>query len=175
MEILELFISFTKIGFSGFGGYAMLPLINSEVLSHGWMTAAEISDIIIIAEMTPGPVGVNVATFAGIQAAGFWGAVAANIGILTPTLTLTLLAAVFFEKFKNSRWVRRAMTGIRPACIGLIAATVITLSMANYSFHTLREWCALGIGAVAMVGLHKFRLPIPAVILICAVLGVFLT
>lgn len=174
MEILKLFISFARIGFSGFGGYAMLPLINSEVLANGWMTPSEISDIIIIAEMTPGPVGVNVATFAGIQAAGFPGAVAANLGILMPTLTVTFSAAVFFEKFKNSRWMRWALTGIRPACIGLIAATVVTLSITNYSILSAWDWRALCIGAAAMAGLHRFRLPVPAVILICAGLGLLL-
>ncbi len=174
MEIFKLFVSFARIGFSGFGGYAMLPLINSEVLAHGWMTPEEISDIIIIAEMTPGPVGVNVATFSGIQAAGFPGAVAANLGILMPTLTAAFSAAVFFEKFKNSRWMRRALTGIRPACIGLIATTAVTLSIANYSIHTLQGWGSLCIGAAAMVGLCRFRLPVPAVILICAALGLLL-
>lgn len=175
MEILKLFISFARIGFSGFGGYAMLPLINSEVLSNGWMTPVEISDIIIIAEMTPGPVGVNVATFAGIQAAGLLGAVAANLGILIPTLTLTFFAAVFFEKFKNSRWIRQALIGIRSACIGLIAATIVTLSVANYSIRTPRDWVVLSIGAVAMAGLCRLHLPVPAVILICAGLGVLFT
>lgn len=171
MEILELFISFARIGFSGFGGYAMLPLINSEVLAHGWMTASEISDIIIIAEMTPGPVGVNVATFAGIQAAGLPGAIAANLGILMPTLTVTFSAAVFFEKCKNSRWMRRALTGIRPACIGLIATTAVTLSLANYSIPSPVDWAALWVGVAAMIGLYRFRLSVPAVILICAGLG----
>jgi len=174
MEILKLFLSFVRIGFSGFGGYAMLPMINAEVLAHGWMTPEEISDIIIIAEMTPGPVGVNVATFSGIQAAGVPGAIAANLGILAPTLTITALAAVFFERFKNNRWLRRALTGIRPACIGLIAATVVTLSTANYSIRTPRDWAAIGIALAAMVGLHKFHLPVPVVILICALLGTLL-
>ena len=65
MVLLELFISFLKIGFTSFGGLSMIPLITSEMTSHGWMTAAEVSDIVAIAEMTPGPLGLNCATFAG--------------------------------------------------------------------------------------------------------------
>ena len=88
MVLLELIWSFTKIGFTSFGGLSMIPLITSEVLSHGWMTASEVSDIVAIAEMTPGPLGLNCATFAGIKAAGIPGAIAANLGVLMPTLTL---------------------------------------------------------------------------------------
>ena len=69
MVLLSLFWSFVKIGFTSFGGLSMIPLITSEMLSHGWMTAAEVTDIIAIAEMTPGPLGINCATFAGIHAA----------------------------------------------------------------------------------------------------------
>ena len=71
MVLLELFISFLKIGFTSFGGLSMIPLITSEMTSHGWMTAAEVSDIVAIAEMTPGPLGLNCATFAGMRTAGF--------------------------------------------------------------------------------------------------------
>lgn len=70
MILLELFWSFCKIGFTSFGGLSMVPLINSEMISHSWMTASEVSDIVAIAEMTPGPLGLNCATFAGIRVAG---------------------------------------------------------------------------------------------------------
>ena len=69
MVLLELYISFLKIGFTSFGGLSMIPLISSEMLSHGWMTASEVSDIVAIAEMTPGPLGLNSATFAGLRTA----------------------------------------------------------------------------------------------------------
>ena len=75
MILLELFWSFCKIGFTSFGGLSMVPLINSEMLSHGWMTLSEVSDIVAIAEMTPGPLGLNCATFAGTRVAGLAGAV----------------------------------------------------------------------------------------------------
>ena len=88
MVLLDLFISFVKIGFTSFGGLSMIPLITSEMTTHQWMTSAEVSDIVAIAEMTPGPLGLNCATFAGIRTAGIAGAVAANLGALTPTLCL---------------------------------------------------------------------------------------
>lgn len=87
MVLLELFISFLKIGFTSFGGLSMI-VVTSEMTSHGWMTAAEVSDIVAIAEMTPGPLGLNCATFAGMRTAGFLGAIAANLGTLSPTLTV---------------------------------------------------------------------------------------
>ena len=100
MIYLQLFWSFVKVGFTSFGGLSMVPLISSEMLSHGWMSASEVADIIAIAEMTPGPLGLNCATFAGVRAAGVMGAVAASLGVMLPIFTLCLAAAVFFEKFK---------------------------------------------------------------------------
>ena len=79
MVLLELFIAFLKIGFASFGGSSMVPLINAEMLAHGWMSASEVVDIVAIAEMTPGPLGTNCATFAGTRVAGVLGAVVANL------------------------------------------------------------------------------------------------
>lgn len=114
MDILvRLYWSFVKIGFSSFGGMSMIPQISAEMLSNGWMNAAQVNDIVAIAEMTPGPLGFNCATFAGIQAAGIPGALAANLGAATPALTLGMLAAACFQKFKSSSFLQRAMVGIR--------------------------------------------------------------
>ena len=103
MVLLELFISFLKIGFTSFGGVSMVPLINSEMLSHGWMNAQEVSDIVAIAEMTPGPLGMNSSTFAGIRVAGIPGAIIAMLGILFPTLTIGFAAVVFFSKIPEKQ------------------------------------------------------------------------
>ena len=86
MIYIELFVSFLLIGFTSFGGMSMIPLINAEMLSHGWMTATEVSDIVAIAEMTPGPLGINCATFAGTRVAGIPGALCASLGVLAPTI-----------------------------------------------------------------------------------------
>ena len=99
MILLKLFWSFMLIGFGSFGGLSMIPQISNEVLSHGWMTADQVTDIVAIAEMTPGPLGLNCASFAGMQAAGIPGAIAANFGVLTPSITLCAVAAIFFHRF----------------------------------------------------------------------------
>ena len=160
MILLELFWSFCKIGFTSFGGLSMVPLINSEMLSHGWMTLSEVSDIVAIAEMTPGPLGLNCATFAGTRVAGLAGAA----------------AAVMFEKFRESDFMKKVMYGIRPACLGLIIAVVCSLTATNYTnaAGSISYGAAL-IGVAATVLLLKFKISIPKVILLSAVLGLFLT
>lgn len=130
--LLQLYWSFVKIGFTSFGGLSMIPLITDEMLSHGWMTAQEVSDIVAIAEMTPGPMGFNCATFAGIRTAGLPGAICANLGVLTPALTLTMVAAVFLERFRKSNLMGRLMSGVRPASLGLLLGMAVTMCMENY-------------------------------------------
>ena len=100
MVLLKLYWCFLLIGFSSFGGLSMIPQISDQVITNGWMTVSQVTDILSIAEMTPGPLGLNCATFAGIQAAGIPGAVVANLGILTPTFTLGSLVAMFFYRYK---------------------------------------------------------------------------
>ena len=176
MIYLELFLSFVVIGFTSFGGMSMIPLINDQMLSHGWMTAAEVADIVAIAEMTPGPLGLNCATFAGARTAGMAGAVAASLGVLTPTLTVTMLAAVFLEKFKQSRVMGQALYGIRPACIGLIFAVIIQQSIANYAgtLFGFLSWPALVIGLVSLLVLLRFKWSVPKTIILAAGLGLIL-
>ena len=171
MDLLALFWSFLKIGFTSFGGLSMVPLINSEMISHGWMTATEVSDILAIAEMTPGPLGLNCATFAGVQVAGIPGALAAGLGVLTPTLTLTLAVAVFFERWKDSRRMQQALTGIRPAAMGLLGAVVVSLCTTNYLQGGQPEPVLMVIGAVGLFALLKLRWGVPAVIGVSALLG----
>jgi len=172
MVLLELLWSFIKIGFTSFGGLSMIPLINSEMLSHNWMTAAEVSDIVAIAEMTPGPLGLNCATFAGLRTAGFFGAVAANLGIISPTLTVCLLAAIFIEKFKKNRRMAQVMTGVRPACIGLIAGVIVELLMTNYVVDAqINPWTIL-IGVLDTFLLIKVKWSVPKVLILSAALGI---
>lgn len=176
MICLQLFWSFLKIGFTSFGGLSMIPLISSEMLSHGWMTEAEVSDIVGIAEMTPGPLGLNCATFAGMRTAGVLGAFAANLGVLAPTLTLCLVAAIFFEKFKETKLLHNIMIGVRPACLGMIMGMCITLSIANYAATTGIgiDIPAILIGALDTLLLVRFKLSIPIVIGISALLGLLI-
>ena len=118
--LVQLFAAFAKIGFTSFGGTSMIPLIMDEMSSHGWMTDADLTNLIAIAEMTPGSLGVNAATFAGTKTAGMPGGVFAVLGVLSPTLTLTLLAAAFFQKFRTSKVMSYIMKIVKPVCIGMV-------------------------------------------------------
>ena len=100
MTYLRLLLAFMKIGFSSFSGVTMIPMIQEEVLRYGWMTTEEILDLVAIAEATPGPLGLNAATFAGMRAAGTFGALIAAFGVLMPSFTIALLVAVFFYVLK---------------------------------------------------------------------------
>lgn len=172
--LLALFWSFCQIGYTSFGGLSMLPLINSEMTTHGWMTAEEVADIIAIAEITPGPLGLNCATFAGIRVAGVAGAAAANLGVLMPTLTLCALAALFLEKFKRSAVLQNVMFGVRPVCLGLICAIILSMGQTNYLPENGIALRAVAVGAAALTAALRFRWSIPRVIIGAAILGLLL-
>lgn len=175
MLLLELFWSFVKIGFTSFGGLSMIPLISSEMISHGWMTAHEVSDIVAIAEMTPGPLGLNCATFAGMRAAGFLGAFVANMGALSPTFTLCFIAALFFQHFKQNKRLAQIMIGVRPACVGMVAGIVIDLILVNYvDINQNIHVPSIIIGVIDLILLIKFRVSIPIVLLLNALTGIIL-
>jgi len=174
MILLELLWSFTKIGFTSFGGLSMISLITGEMLGNGWMTAAEVSDIVAIAEMTPGPLGLNCATFAGLRTAGISGAIVANIGVLMPTLTITFAAAAFFERFKNSRAMQVILTGVRPACIGMILGVCLSLSGNNYFPMGDIHWVGIALGGLDLLLFLRWKVSIPKVILLNAAAGLLL-
>ena len=131
--LIQLFIAFAKIGFTSFGGTSMIPLIMDEMSSHGWMTDADLTNLIAIAEMTPGSLGVNAATFAGTKTAGMLGGIFAVLGVLSPTLTLTLLAAVFFQKFRTSKVMSYIMRIVKPICIGMVLGVLVGLCRQSYT------------------------------------------
>ncbi|MCD8370671.1 MAG: chromate transporter [Clostridiales bacterium] len=172
--MLELFVSFLKIGMTSFGGMSMVPLINVEMLNHGWMTVREVADIVAIAEMTPGPLGLNCATFAGMRVAGLPGAVCANLGVLFPTYSIGWVAAVFFERFKSSNIMQCLLYGIRPVCIGMVISVVIDLSQSNYMLDGNLYIQPILIGIVALILLMKGKQRIPVVIIVSAVLGILI-
>ena len=169
--LFQLFWSFCQIGFTSFGGMSMVPLINDEMVSHGWMNVSEVSDIIAIAEMTPGPLGLNCATFAGMRVAGILGATISVLGVLAPTFTLCALAAVFFEKFKNSCALKNIMVGVRPAALGIIVAVMIDLSRTNYLVDGVFAWRTAVIALIAFYLLARRKWSVPKVIVLSALLG----
>lgn len=127
MNPLQLYLLFAKIGFFTFGGgFAMIPFFQSELVdNYKLFTASEFADIVALAQMTPGPVGLNAATYLGQQQCGILGAAAATLGVCTPSLTIGMLVALCLKAFGNNRLLKAALRGIRPATLGLIAAAVI--------------------------------------------------
>ncbi len=119
---VELFWSFFKIGaFTFGGGYAMIPLISEEIIeTHGWLTLEEFVDIIAIAEMTPGPISVNSATFVGYKIAGVWGSIASTLGVVLPSFIVITIMAAFLKRFWDSPVIQGGLVGIRSAVFALV-------------------------------------------------------
>lgn len=180
MIYLELLWTFFKIGaFTFGGGYAMLPLIQDEVLAHGWMELSDLIDFIAVSESTPGPFAVNIATYVGAEVGGLLGSVCATLGVVLPSFIIILIVAKFFEKFKESRAVKGVMTGLKPAVVGLIGAAIITMAAtvflpAGFStaiFTDTSFYVSLAIFAVCLVLALKKVAPI-IVICLSASLGI---
>ncbi len=129
MIYLILFLVFAKIGLFSFGGgYAMLPFIQQEVVStHHWLVNTDFIDIVAISQTTPGPIAINAATFVGYRIAGFWGSFAATAGLVTMPFLLMILVTKLYVSFKKNTFFTAALSGIRPALLGLIAAAAVLL------------------------------------------------
>ena len=129
MIYLQLFISYLKIGFFGFGGgYAMLSLIQNEIVEQrGWITVSQFADIVAVSQMTSGPIAINSATYIGYTIGGFWGSVVATVAVCLPALTVMLALTKFFLKLKDNRYVHGVIGGMRPVVVGMIAAAALLL------------------------------------------------
>ena len=123
MELLILCLEFFKTGLLSIGGgLATLPFLYQMADKYSWFTRAELSDMIAVSESTPGPIGVNMATYAGYSAAGIPGAILATFSLVLPSIIVILIVAKFLERFRKSTPVQNAMEGLRPASVGMIAA-----------------------------------------------------
>ncbi|MDD4076688.1 MAG: chromate transporter [Bacilli bacterium] len=128
MIYLELFFVFFTIGlFTLGGGYAMIPMIEEQVISRGWMTHEELYNFIGISESTPGPFAVNIATFIGHSQAGILGSITATISVVLPSFIIILLIAKFLHNFLKYKQVRWALDGVKPIIVGLLFAVVLSL------------------------------------------------
>lgn len=143
MIYLQLFWEFLKIGlFAVGGGMATLPFLQRLSESTGWFDAALITDMIAISESTPGPIGINMATYVGCNIAGFLGGVIATLGEIIPCLIIVCLISSALEKFRSSNTVGNAFKSMRAAVTGLIAAAA--LSVAKVTIFTFSQWQASG-------------------------------
>ena len=131
MIYLQLFWTYLKIGIFGFGGgYAMLSMIQFEVVDHyGWMTVEEFADMVALSQMTPGPVSINIATFTGYSVAGVWGSLLATFSLVLPSLILLMIVLRFLFKNKENFIIKSMLSSMKPVIAGLIF--VAALQMMN--------------------------------------------
>ena len=128
MIYLQLFFEFFKTGlFSVGGGMATLPFLYDMADKTGWFTSAQLADMIAVSESTPGPIGVNMATYVGFTTAGIWGGIIATLALITPSIIIIVIICYFLKSFRENKYVDAAFYGLRPASTGLIAAAGMTV------------------------------------------------
>lgn len=158
---LQLFVSFLKIGLFGFGGgYAMLPLIQREVVDlHGWISISDFTDIVAISQTTPGPIAFNSATYIGYTAVteagfstgyGILGSAVCTLAVSIPSLILMTLVCTFFFRLKNNPWLQASLSVLKPAIIGLIASAALML-MNGHNFIDYKSWIIFGTVMIASI------------------------
>ena len=176
MIFLKLFIEFFKTGlFAIGGGMATLPFLY-ELTKYGWYTMPELMDMIAVSESTPGPIGVNMATYAGFQAGGIFGGIVATTGLVIPSVIIVILVYKFLEKFKGAPLVEHAFYGLRPAVAGLILVACSTLfKTIMFNGGTAVDIKALILFLVLAVCSFKFKKLHPIIFIAAgAILGIIL-
>ena len=127
MTLLKLMLVFAKVAVLTFGGgYAMVPIFENELVrNHAFLTADEFSNLVGLAQVTPGPIGFNSATYVGMAQGGLAGALAASLGVVIPSIVISLLVAVFLRRAADAQWMKLLMKGVRPCVVGIIGAAVV--------------------------------------------------
>lgn len=175
MIYLELFISFFQVGlFCIGGGYAAVPLIQNQIVqARGWLTLKQMADLMTIAEMTPGPIAVNAATFTGVQIAGPLGAVAATAGCIAPSCVLVSLLAVFYVRCRRSPVLDRVLSCLRPAVVAVIASAGLSmLWLAVLPDGGQIDYLSAALFVGAFAALRKFKCNPILVMAACGAVGV---
>lgn len=157
MIFLQLFYEFFKTGlFAVGGGLATLPFLEDISQRTGWFTSAQLADMLAISESTPGPIGVNMATYVGFETAGILGALCATVGLVMPSVIIIVLVSKVLEKFRTNTYVEAAFYGLRPASVAMVASAGIGVAMTTLlnltasGFAVLR-WRELVLAAVILV------------------------
>lgn len=183
--LLRLFFEFAKVGlFSVGGGLATIPFLQRLGESSGWFTNEQLTTMVAVGESTPGPIGVNMATYVGYETAGVPGAVIATLGLITPSILVIIIIAGFLRKFRNSKTVSAIFYGLRPASTALIVSAGLSVAISifvisgNVTFNTFTlNWAAIALAAAVFVAM-KFtplkKLHPIAFIAISAVVGILL-
>ena len=188
MLFLHLFYTFFKIGLFGFGGgYAMLSMIQGEVVTrYGWLTPQEFTDIVAISQMTPGPIGINSATYVGYStiaeqygtSMGVRGACVATFAVVLPSFILMLTISKFFLKYQKHPAVEAVFSGLRPAVVGLLASAALVL-MNTENFSSSQEdmysfIISIIIFLAAFIGTRKYKVNPILMIIVCGIAGLIL-
>ncbi len=189
MIFLYLFVTFFEIGLFGFGGgYGMLSLIQHETVEHWhWLSSSEFTDIVAISQMTPGPIGINSATYCGYTAihhAGYGdtlavvGSAVATFALVLPSLILMILISRMFMRYMNTRTVQSVFTGLRPAVVGLLAAaTLLLMTPENFSTPSENAWqfyISVALFLATFYGTKVLKINPIRMIGCCAVAGIIL-
>ena len=157
MILLRLFFEFAKVGlFSVGGGLATIPFLQRMGEATGWFTNEQLTTMVAVGESTPGPIGVNMATYVGFETAGVFGAVIATLGLITPSIIIIIIIAGFLQKFRDSKAVGHAFYGLRPASTALIVSAGLSVAVSIFVL----------VGGTTE---HTFALNWPAVLLAAAV------
>ncbi|MBE6955568.1 MAG: chromate transporter [Ruminococcaceae bacterium] len=185
MKLLLMFLEFFKTGlFSIGGGLATLPFLNAMGDKYGWFTRADVANMLAISESTPGPIGVNMATYAGVQTAGVFGGILTTLGLVTPSFIIIILVASVLKRFRENRFVQSSLKSLRPVSVGLVASAVLSVfaaSLIDLEALLALNWKGItSIGAVATFAVLLFvrvkwkKLHPIVLVLIGAVAGILL-
>ena len=186
MIFVELLCSFLMIGLFSFGGgYGMLSVIQGEVVTHhAWLTAAEFTDIVAVSQMTPGPIGINSATYVGYTAVfnatdnevlAVLGSLTASFAVMLPSIVLMLIVSRFFMKYSKHKNVENVFSLLRPAVVGLIAsAALLLMTKENFGSPTeapLQFWVSVALFVAAFVAMKFFKVSPILILLLAGVFG----
>lgn len=181
MIYLQLFYTFFKIGLFGFGGgYAMLSMIQGEVVNrYGWVSPQEFTDLVAISQMTPGPIGINAATYVGFTTTdNVWGAMIATFAVVLPSFILMLTISRFFLKYRKHPAVEAVFSGLRPAIVGLLAsAALVLMNTENFGSPTTGTYSfiiSVVIFTAAFIGTKQFKVNPILMIVVCGIAGLLL-
>lgn len=176
MIFVQLFLSFLQVGALSFGGgYAAMPLIQEQVVNlHGWLSMKAFTDLITIAEMTPGPIAVNSATFVGMQIAGPLGAIIATLGCILPSCIVVTLLAYIYTKYQNMSLLQGTLASLRPAVVAMIAKAGVTILISSFFINGTVQFISQNVCVqmiiffgIALVLLRKFKLNPILVMVLC--------
>ena len=184
-----LFLHFMVYGFLCFGGgYMLIPFITSDLVNGGYLSQSAFANLSSIAQITPGPIGLNTATYVGFLQSGIGGSLAASFGLVTPAFLMVIMALKLLKRYENTVFIKGFLTGMKPASLGFTCAALLIfmgmslftapLPLAEWLKGTFTaveiRWWALPVIILSVILLKKTKIPFPLVLLICACLGAFL-